>query len=88
VFISLQGFIVANSLTGALARFPTRAGTVSALVGSIHYGAGILSSALVGAFADGTPRPMAWMIGLCGLGALCCSWLISSAPRSNAQSTP
>jgi DHA1 family bicyclomycin/chloramphenicol resistance-like MFS transporter len=52
--------IVANSIAGALASFPNRAGAVSALVGAIQYGTGIVGSAMVGAFADGTPWPMAW----------------------------
>jgi DHA1 family bicyclomycin/chloramphenicol resistance-like MFS transporter len=56
LFISPTGFIVANSIAGALADFPERAGAVSALVGAIQYGSGIIGSALVGAFAVGTPR--------------------------------
>ena len=66
LFVSATGFIVANSIGGALAGFPQRAGAVSALVGAIHYGAGIVGSALVGGFADGTPWPMGWVIALAG----------------------
>lgn len=76
VFVSATGFIVANSIAGALADFPTRAGAVSALIGAIHYGSGILGSALVGAFADGTPWPMAWVIALTGIGSLVCLRLL------------
>ncbi len=75
VFVSLAGFIVANSISGALASFPNRAGAVSALVGALQYGAGILGSGLVGAFADGTPRPMACIIAVFGLGCALCAWL-------------
>ena len=58
LFISAAGFIVANSIVGALADFSERAGAVSALVGAIQYGSGIIGSALVGpcrwhALADG-----------------------------------
>ena len=35
VFVSSTGFIVANSITGALSDFPERAGAVSALIGAI-----------------------------------------------------
>jgi MFS transporter, DHA1 family, multidrug resistance protein len=73
------GFIVANSIAGALADFPERAGSVSALVGAIQYGSGIIGSALVGAFADGTPRPMGWVIALAGIGSLLCARLLVSA---------
>jgi DHA1 family bicyclomycin/chloramphenicol resistance-like MFS transporter len=37
--------------------FPARSGAMSALIGASQYGTGILGSALVGFFADGTPRP-------------------------------
>lgn len=77
VFVSATGFIIANSIAGALANFPERAGAVSALVGSIHYGSGIIGSALVGAFADGTPWPMGWVIALAGIGSLLCAGLLA-----------
>jgi DHA1 family bicyclomycin/chloramphenicol resistance-like MFS transporter len=75
-FIAAAGFIVANSIAGALADNPERAGSVSALVGAMQYGSGIFGSALVGAFADGTPWPMAWIIALAGIGCALCTRLI------------
>lgn len=86
VFISMTGFIVANSIAGALSDFPEQAGTVSALVGAIQYGSGIAGSGLVGAFADGTPWPMGWVIGLMGIGSVLCAGLVtSSSPRNNQE---
>ncbi len=79
-FISATGFIAANSISGALAGAARRAGAVSALVGAVQYGSGIVGSALVGAFADGTPWPMGWVIALAGLGSAACAWLILPAP--------
>lgn len=76
VFTAATGFIVANSIAGALSDFPTRAGAVSALVGAIHYGSGIVGSALVGAFADGTPWPLGWVIALAGVGSFLCTALV------------
>ncbi|MBL8658937.1 MAG: multidrug effflux MFS transporter [Rhodospirillales bacterium] len=73
IFIGSAGFIIANSIAGALARFPDRAGAVSALVGAIQYGSGILGSGLVGVFADGTPWPMAAVIALSGIGSFLCA---------------
>jgi DHA1 family bicyclomycin/chloramphenicol resistance-like MFS transporter len=75
----MAGFIVANSIASAMAGFPERAGAVSALVGAFHYGSGIIGSALVGAFADGTPWPMGWVIALAGIGSLLCARLIRPA---------
>jgi len=48
LFVSATGFIVANSIAGALGSFPERAGSMSALIGAIQYGTGITGSALVG----------------------------------------
>ena len=84
VFASATGFIVANSIAGALSDFPERAGAVSALVGALQYGSGIIGSGLVGAFADGTPWPMGCVIALAGLGSFACAMLIS--PRLGSQS--
>jgi DHA1 family bicyclomycin/chloramphenicol resistance-like MFS transporter len=83
VFISATGFVVANSVSGALSGFPERAGTVSALVGAIHYGSGILSSALVGVFADGTPWPMGVVIAGAGVGSAGCALLIGRAKAAD-----
>ncbi|HEY0295672.1 MAG TPA: Bcr/CflA family multidrug efflux MFS transporter [Bordetella sp.] len=69
-YVGMNGFIVANSVAAALSAFPNRAGSASSLVGAIHFGSGILSSAMVGWFADGTPWTMGWIMGLMGLGCL------------------
>jgi DHA1 family bicyclomycin/chloramphenicol resistance-like MFS transporter len=80
VFVSSVGFIVANSVAGAMTCFPERAGAVSALVGSIHYGSGIIGSALVGLLADGTPWPMGLIIGMTGVGCLLSASLLLKIP--------
>lgn len=79
VFAATTGFVVANSITGALADFPERAGSVSALTGALQYGSGIVGSGLVGFFADGTPGPMGWVIGTSGIGCLLSIGLIAPA---------
>ncbi len=76
VFISATGFVVASAVSGALSGYPERSGAVSALVGAIHYGSGILGAGLVGTFADGTPLPMGWVIALAGLGSVACASLV------------
>ncbi len=85
LFIGMAGFIIANSIAGALASFPERAGAVSALVGAIHYGAGIVGSALVGTFADGTPWPLGWVVAVAGGGALLCAWVLVPSRRGGKQ---
>jgi DHA1 family bicyclomycin/chloramphenicol resistance-like MFS transporter len=70
VFVTATGFVLANAITGALNCLPQFSGTASALAGAMQYGAGILGSALVARFADGTPWPMGSVVGVCGLGCL------------------
>lgn len=85
VFVGAAGFIIANSIAGALSNFPDRAGAVSALVGAIQYGSGIVGSGLVGAFADGTPWPMAAVIALAGIGSLLCARTLHSTNLDNRR---
>lgn len=73
-FASATGFIVANAIVGALDSYPERAGSVSALIGAIQYGTGIIGSACVGYFADGSPFPMCLTIASFGLGSLLFAW--------------
>jgi len=84
-FVAVTGWIVANSVAGALADHPEQAGAASALVGAIQYGAGIFGSALVGMFADGTPRPMAIVVAVSGIGCLACAALL---PDRNPTPAP
>jgi DHA1 family bicyclomycin/chloramphenicol resistance-like MFS transporter len=79
VFVSWSGLIVANSIGGAMQDFPGRAGSVSALVGALHYGCGILGSAAVSTFADGTPSPLAIVVAVAGIGSFASLALL---PRS------
>ncbi len=75
VYMSMNGLIVANSVAGALAAFPHKAGSASSVVGAMHYGSGILSAAMVGWFSDGTPWTMAWIMAAAGIGSLVTSLL-------------
>jgi DHA1 family bicyclomycin/chloramphenicol resistance-like MFS transporter len=77
IFIGVTGFIVANSIAGVLGFFPGRAGAASALVGAMQYGMGMAGSALAGAFADGTPWPMGWVIALSGIFSALCAWALT-----------
>jgi DHA1 family bicyclomycin/chloramphenicol resistance-like MFS transporter len=80
-FVSMNGLVVANSITGALAHYPERAGAASALVGALQYGSGIASTVLVGFFADGTPRPMATIIATTGILSFLCAISVTNNPE-------
>ncbi|MCE0847359.1 multidrug effflux MFS transporter [Buttiauxella sp. A2-C1_F] len=64
VFLSMNGIIAATSTAAALDSVPNVAGSASALMGSLQYGSGIISSLLLALLSDGTPWTMAWIIGL------------------------
>jgi DHA1 family bicyclomycin/chloramphenicol resistance-like MFS transporter len=85
VFVSVTGFVVANSIAGAMADYPEQAGSVSALVGAIQYGSGIAGSGLVGVFADGTPWPLGWVIAVMSIGSVLCAWLVTSSPKTEQE---
>ena len=76
LYVSMHGFIVANSVAGALAAYSRQAVATSALVGAMHYGTGVLSAAMLGWFADGTPWTMGWIVGLGGIGSLATAVLL------------
>lgn len=63
-FISVLGLVGSNAASSALSEFRHQAGAAAALLGGVTMGMGAVAAALVGALADGTPRPMAWF--LCG----------------------
>jgi MFS transporter, DHA1 family, multidrug resistance protein len=73
LFAAMAGLIVANSISGALSIFPTRSGAVSAIVGATQYGSGVIGSAMVGMFADGTAWPLGLVVAVCGIGTAACA---------------
>jgi DHA1 family bicyclomycin/chloramphenicol resistance-like MFS transporter len=88
VFVAAAGLIVANSIVGALNDFPHVAGSVSALIGALQYGTGILGSGLVGALADGSPKPMAIVIAAFGVASAMCAFWVVKSKTDGAISAP
>lgn len=62
VALACTGLVFPNAAVGALSRHAARAGSASALLGTLQFSCAALGSALVGALADGTPRPMALLM--------------------------
>lgn len=65
--VSLRGLTFPNASAGAMAPFPEKAGSASALLGSVQFAIAALASAAVGLFHNGTAVPMAAVITVCGL---------------------
>lgn len=70
LFISMNGLILANSIAGALSSTNAGTGTASALAGFAQYGGGVIGSAAVSAFANGTPLPMGCIVAIAGIGSV------------------
>lgn len=63
IFFSMNGIVAAASTAAALDNVPSNmAGSASALIGSLQYGSGIVSSLLLSAMSDGTPWTMSWIM--------------------------
>lgn len=71
LFAAVNGLILA--IASALSQVEQDTGSASAVLGAIQYGSGMLGSALIGWFADGTPAPMGYVAALAGCGSLLCA---------------
>lgn len=72
LYVASLGFIVPNASACALATQGQQAGTASALMGALQFGLATLAGAAVGHWHDGSARPLALVLALCGVGA----WLL------------
>lgn len=70
IYIASLGFVLPNVIATALGPQGRNAGTASALLGTLQFGAGATVGALLGVLGDGTAVPMAGLIAACGLSAL------------------
>jgi MFS transporter, DHA1 family, multidrug resistance protein len=64
------GLLTPNAMVGAMSRHQAHAGSASALFGTLQYSGGALAGMLVGVLADGSARPMAFVMLGCALAAL------------------
>lgn len=67
--LASYGLMAGNTMAGALSVDPTRAGSTSALMGGLSFGAGAFASWLGGVLHDGTAVPMAAVMVACLLGS-------------------
>ncbi|MBS0347861.1 MAG: Bcr/CflA family multidrug efflux MFS transporter [Proteobacteria bacterium] len=68
-FVSSLGFIIPNATASALATHGQQAGTAAALASALQFFFATLAGALVGLLHDGSGRPLAAVMALCGIGA-------------------
>lgn len=77
VMMAPHNLINANAGAAALEHFPDLAGTASALLGFIRFGAGAVSGAAVGWFYDGSALPMAAVVFVCVTASVAVFWLVA-----------
>lgn len=71
-FVSSIGFIIPNAMASALATHGQQAGTAAALASALQFFFATLAGTLVGLLNDGTGRPLATIMAICGIGAWVC----------------
>lgn len=77
LYVASLGFVAPNSSAAALATHGQRAGTASALMGSLQFGLATLTGVGISQLHDGSARPLATLMALCGVGAwLLHRWLV------------
>jgi len=87
-YVASIGFVNANSTAAALEDQQERAGLASALMGSAQFTIASVASALVGALADGTSRPMAIVMVGCAAVALACVLVGRTTVAHSAEARP
>ncbi len=69
-FVASLGFSFPNAIAGAMAHQAQRAGSASALLGTIQFGAATIAGSMVGAFHAHSAVPMAAVMAVCSVLAL------------------
>ncbi|PVM86651.1 multidrug effflux MFS transporter [Caulobacter endophyticus] len=83
--LSTYGLMSGNTMAGALSVDPRRAGSISALMGGVSFGAGAVAAWAAGLLHDGTPRPIAAVMFACLVGSGLAIFLLA-VPRKSAAS--
>lgn len=83
VYVGSLGFINPNSMAAALATQGHRAGTASALSGSLQFVFATLAGALMGFWHDGTAWPLALLMAMCGTTALLAERFLTAPYRAS-----
>jgi len=77
-YIACHGFVLPNTTALAMAPHGRVAGSASALLGTFQFVLGAVAGSLVGAFANGTPVPMAVVVAGCGTTAFLTNRLLAT----------
>ena len=70
IVMGCMGLIMPSAAVGALSSHAARAGTASAILGTLQFSLAAISGALVGLLSDGTARPLAVLLVIGALAAI------------------
>ena len=82
-YLAVLGFVFPNAAAGAMAPFAERAGSASALLGTLQYVLAAAASVVVGAIHDRSALPMSAVIAACGVLALLSHRLLIGRPETS-----
>lgn len=78
LFVACIGLLGANCSAAVVSPFDHIAGSAAALLGTSRFMVGALAAIAISLLHDGTPQPMAWVMGICGvLGYLSYRWVVA-----------
>ena len=83
-----MGLMMPNAAVGALSSHAARAGTASAIMGTVQFSLAAISGALVGLFSDGTARPLAILLVIGALAAVTADRLRPVPAKAKIQTVP
>ncbi len=78
------GFIGPNTMAASLSLDPTRAGSISALMGGAQFAVGALVSGAIAATGDSSPRPLAYAILVSMIASTAALYAVALPRRSEA----
>lgn len=82
-FVGVTGVLGANCMARLLEHYPDQAGAAAGFAVATQFGLGAAASSLVSVTHDGSPLPMAIIIGICGIGSLL-ALLLASTPAEHS----
>lgn len=88
ITMGCQGVLGPTTAVLALEPYAASAGAASALMGTLQFAAGALSSSLVSVFFDNTSRPFGGVIAGCALAGLVLAILMQKTPAAEATASP
>jgi DHA1 family bicyclomycin/chloramphenicol resistance-like MFS transporter len=84
IYVASVGCLFPNTTAMAMAPHGDKAGSASALVGTLQFTLAALTASAVGAFNTGTALPMAAVIAVCGSSACLFYYSLVRAPKGSS----